>query len=160
RFRTGTIDADLSFSGRLDRLVIAGPIKLSDARLAGFDLGSSMHGIGPLATAPSGSETVIQTLSATVRVAADGTRADALTLIVPTIGDMKGDGTVAPNGALHFRMLAKLAHAGGDVARVASFGRPENGIAFRIEGPLAKPPFVPEVGRGGDTRRTQPSAAA
>src|SRR5205823_10835800 len=98
--------------------------------------------------------------SASVRVAADLTRIDALTVIVPTIGDMKGDGTVAPNGALHFRMLAKLAHAGGDLARVASFGRPENGIAFRVEGTLAKPVFLPDVGRAVETLVTDPKAAS
>src|SRR5206468_11654739 len=161
--RSGTMDVNLTIAGRIDRLVISGPVNMSDARLAGFDLGSSMRGIGPLAGVSSTSDTVIQTLAATMAVSPDGIRADMLTLIVPAIGNLTGDGTIAPSGALSFNMLAKLANAGGvtgGVARMASFGHPENGVPFKIVGTTAKPLFVPDVGRAVTGLATNPKAAS
>jgi AsmA protein len=153
--RDGTLDVDLTISGPIDRLVIAGPITLSHATLAGFDLGGklgalpSIGTLGGLSKAESG-QTLIETLSAALRIAPDGIRADNLDLVVPSIGTLTGGGTVAPKGALDFKMLAKLAAtrgAGAEVSRLASLGQPANGVPFRVEGTMAAPVFVPDVGR-------------
>jgi len=45
-------------------------------------------------------------------------------------------------------MLAKVTAHGvvvGDVARLASLGRPEDGVPFRIQGTTERPLFVPDV---------------
>src|SRR5206468_682492 len=150
RFRSGVLDADLTAKGPLDRLVIAGPLAMSDATLSGFDIGTRMQTVASLAGYHGSGETTIQTLRATVRVAPEGIVADGLICVVPSIGRLEGGGTVAPNGALDFKMLATLAHASGmigHVTQIASFGRSDDGVPFRITGTTASPVFVPDVGR-------------
>jgi AsmA protein len=144
----GTLDADLAISGPLDHLVTTGPINLSNAKVKGFDLGSRMGSIASLAGLPKNSDTLIQTLSSGIRIAPDGTQAESLNLVVAAIGSLTGNGTIAPNGGLDFKMLAKLSNSSTvarGVSRYASLGQSENGIPFRIGGTTANPVFAPDV---------------
>ena len=153
--KQGTLDVDLTISGPIDRLVIAGPINLANVTVAGFDLGGKLSALPSFSGAPKSpgspgdNATLIQTLAATLRVAPDGIRADNLNLVAPAFGTLTGSGTIAPKGNLDFKMLAKLTGSGAvsQVSRVASLGRPANGIPFRIHGTMANPIFVPDVGR-------------
>jgi AsmA protein len=149
--KQGTLDTDLSISGPVDRLTIVGPVTLSNATMAGFDLGAKLAPIASLAGLPKSGQTVIQTLSLAVRMAAQGTQVDNLNLIVPAIGTLTGAGTVAPKGAMDFTMLAKLQGGSGPIAgqmsRIASFTQTANGIPFRIQGTTANPVFVPDARR-------------
>ena len=88
---------------------------------------------------------MIQTLAATLRVGPDGIRADNLNLVAPAFGTLAGSGTIATEGNLDFKMLAKLtgAAAASQVSQIAS----TNGIPFRIQGTTASPVFVPDVSR-------------
>jgi AsmA protein len=144
----GTADIDLAINGPLDRLVTTGPMNLSNTKVKGFNLSSRMGSVASLAGLPSSSDTLIQTFSSTLSIAPDGTRAETMNLVVPAIGSLTGSGTIAPNGALDFTMLAKLTNsstAARGVSRYASLGNPENGIPFRIGGTTANPVFVPDV---------------
>lgn len=148
----GTLDINLTISGPVDRLVIAGPINLANATVAGFDLAGKMSALPSFASgpkSPGNNATLIQTLAATLRVAPDGIRADSLSLVVPAFGTLAGSGTIAPKGDLDFTMLAKLTGsvAVSQAARIASLGQPANGIPFHIRGTTANPIFVPDVGR-------------
>jgi len=146
--KQGTMDTTLGIDGRIDRLVISGPIALANATLAGFDLGAKLGAMASLAGLPKSGETSIQSMNAKVRVAPDGTQVDDLSLVAPAIGSLTGAGTVAPKGALAFKMLAKLSSANavtGSVARVASLGQPANGIPFHIGGTTSNPTFSPDV---------------
>ena len=150
--KQGTLDINLSISGPVDELVIAGPINLANLAVAGFDLGGKLSALPSFSGAPKSpgdNATVIQTLAATLRVAPDGIRADNLNLVAPAFGTLTGSGTIAPKGNLDFKMLAKLTGSGtvSQVSRVASLGQPANGVPFRIEGTTANPIFVPDVGR-------------
>jgi len=163
RFRSGTLDADLTARGRLDHLAIAGPLALSDATLTGFDLGERMRAIASLAGYRGGAETTIQTLSVMLRIAPEGIIADGLTCIVPALGHLNGSGTVAPDGALNFRMLASLNRTGGmmgQVTKMTSFGRPDAGIPFRITGTTTAPVFVPDAGRVASAAVKDPGTMA
>lgn len=145
----GTLDLDLDVNGPVDHLVTTGPIKMADAQIKGFDLGSKLGAIGAFAGLPSVGNTKIQTLGSTVRVAPDGIRVDALDLIVPTIGRLSGSGTVAPQGALDFKMVAQLAATtgvAGSVSRMTSLGHPEQGTPFLVRGTTSNPTFAPDVG--------------
>ena len=42
QLKGGTLSADLAISGPLDHLVIAGPVRMSNTKLAGFDMGSKL----------------------------------------------------------------------------------------------------------------------
>jgi AsmA protein len=160
----GTLDVNLSISGPVDRLLISGPITLANATVAGFDLGGKLGALSSLSGAPKASagagNTVIQTLAATLRVAPEGIRIDALNLVAPAIGALTGSGTIAPNGNLDFRMLAKLMGAAASgLSRVTSVGQPANGIPFRVQGTSANPVFVPDVGRAVSDLAKDPETA-
>lgn len=145
----GTVDADLLVSGPVDHLVTTGPVHLSNAKLKGFDLAGKMGAVASFAGLPKGSDTLIQTLSSTLRVAPDGVRTESLSLIVAAVGTLTGSGTIAPGGAMDYRMIAKLNNAsaiGNTVSQYASLGHPENGVPFRIAGTTANPVFMPDVG--------------
>ena len=42
QLKGGTLSTDLSIVGPIDKLVITGPVRLADTKLAGFDLGSKL----------------------------------------------------------------------------------------------------------------------
>lgn len=144
QLKGGTLSADLSIVGPVDKLVITGPVKLSNTKLAGFDLGSKLGALSAFAgKSVSNPDTSIENFSTNARVAPEGTRADNIDLNVPAIGVITGAGTVNPQGALAFKMLANL-HGGmvGGLAQVAGGGK---GIPFSIAGTTSKPEFVPDL---------------
>src|SRR5262249_39602504 len=149
--KEGALDSQLDISGAVDQLTIAGPIKLSNGLLAGFDLGGKLGSLASFAGLKSGKDTVIETLGASLRMTPDGTAVDMLNLNVPTIGILTRDGTISPKGAMNFAMLARLSSgalstATGTGARAGSFGQP-SGVPFRIEGTTSNPSFSPDMGR-------------
>jgi AsmA protein len=148
----GTADADLAIEGAVDRLVTTGDLRVSNARLTGFDLASKMSVLSALTGLKGGSDTVIQTLSSNLRISPEGIRADNLKLIVPAIGTMTGRGTIGANNALDFHMVATLANPGqGSMLGQMAAGIPILGqsatrtIPFMIQGTTSAPVFVPDV---------------
>jgi AsmA protein len=147
--KEGTMNADLTIDGPVNKLVTTGPVKLSNGKLAGFDLGAKMGALSSFAGIPKGSDTVIETFSSTVRVAPEGIRADSLDLVVPAIGSMTGNGTVGADQALNFLMVANLSASNSPMGKIAGFaggGQKGGGIPFKIQGTTSKPEFVPQVG--------------
>ena len=150
--KQGTMDVNLTVNGPVDRLVIAGPVHVSDVRVGGFDLGGklgALPSLGGLAGAPKSGDTLLQTLAATLRIASGGIQASSLNVVVPAIGSLTGSGTISAKGEMDFAMRAKLTGSGvvGEVARVVSRNQPADGIPFHISGTTANPVFVPDVGR-------------
>jgi len=140
--------ADLSISGPLDRLVIAGPVRMSNTKLAGFDMGSKLGALSAFSgQAPSSRDTTIQNASLNARIAPEMTRADAINVTIPSLGVVTGAGTISPAGALDFRMMADLQSERAD-ARAQRTGRggDRGGVAFMIQGTTSSPKFVPDVG--------------
>ncbi len=91
RLQGGTLSANLDVVGPVDKLVITGPIRLSNSKLAGFDLGSKLSAISALSGKNTGgTDTTIQNLSATVHVAPDGTQANNINLTMPALGVVTG----------------------------------------------------------------------
>jgi len=144
QLKGGTLSADLGITGPIDKLVITGPVKLSNTKLAGFDLGQKLGALSTFAgKSVSNPDTTIENFSTNARVAPEGTRADNLNLTVPAIGVITGSGTVSPAGALDFKMIADLKGGmAGGLTQVASGGK---GIAFSITGTTSKPEFMPDV---------------
>jgi len=146
--KQGSLNANLAINGPVDKLVITGPVNLSNAKLTGFDLGSKMGSLSALAGVnKTMGDTEIQTLSSDVRVAPEGIRSDNLNVVVPSIGSMTGNGTISNDKKLDFKMIAHLggqsASAGqSTVAKAAGGG----GIPFRVEGTASNPQIVPDVG--------------
>ncbi|HXY52928.1 MAG TPA: AsmA family protein [Terriglobales bacterium] len=146
QLKGGTLSAELGITGPLDKLVITGPVRLANTKLAGFDLGSKLGALSAFTgKAASNPDTSIQNASLNARVSPEGTKADNINLTVPAIGVITGAGTVSPGGELAFRMLADL-HGGvaGGLTQVAGMGS-SKGIPFSISGTTSNPHFVPDV---------------
>lgn len=142
----GTLSTALAITGPVDKLVITGPLKLSDTKLAGFNLASKMSAISALSgSQQGGSDTSIQNLSTDARVAPEGIRTDNVNLTVPALGVVTGSGTISPGGALNYKMSATL--SGGAVTgltQMAGMGK-GGSIPFFIQGTTSDPKFVPDV---------------
>jgi AsmA protein len=146
QLKGGTLSAELAISGPLDKLVITGPVRLANTKLAGFDLGSKLGALSAFSgKAVSNPDTTIQNASLNAQVSPEGTKADNINLTVPAIGVITGAGTVSPAGELAFRMLADL-HGGvaGGLTQMAGMGS-SKGIPFSISGTTSNPHFVPDI---------------
>ena len=127
QLKGGTLAMDFSIVGPVDKLITTGNLKLQNSALAGFSLGSKMSAISALGGKGAGEkDTTIQNFSTDVRVAPEGTRADNINLVVPSLATVTGAGTVSPSNALAFKMKA-------------------DAIPFLIEGTTSDPKFVPDV---------------
>jgi len=148
QLKGGTLSAELAIAGPLDKLVISGPVRLANSKLANFDLGSKLGALAAFAgKSVSSPDTAIQNASLDAHVAPEGTKADNINLSVPAMGVITGAGTVSPAGALSFKMLADL-HGGvvGGLSKVAGASSGKAGIPFAIEGTTSNPKFIPDVG--------------
>ena len=156
---SGTLDANLAISGPVSRLLITGPVNLSNGKLAGFSLKSKLGALSSftgLGGGGGGNETVIQTLSMNFRMDTEGTHGQNLSLVVPTIGTITGDANISPSGELNCKMVANLAGAAGQAGQVvtglgglgglAGGGSKGGGIPFMIKGTTSNPIFVPDIG--------------
>jgi AsmA protein len=158
----GTLSTTLAISGPTDKLVITGPIKLSDTKLAGFNLASKMSAISALTGTKSDPDTSIQNLSTDARVAPEGIRTSNLNLTVPALGMITGDGTVSSAGVLNYKMNANLTGGlAGGLTQLSGIGS-KTGVPFMIQGTTADPKFVPDVKGmlGGQLKSAAPGGAA
>ena len=174
---SGSLNLSLTITGPVDKLVIAGPVDLSNGKLAGFNLKSKL---GALSSFPGlggaggggGSDTEIQKLSANLHVDPSGTQANDLIVVVPSIGTVTGTANVSASGKLDCKMSAKLAGGIGTVtSALTSFSSSKNseGIPFTITGTASNPIFLPDVkgmagnmakGLGGNATGTAGTAAS
>ena len=174
---SGSLNLNLTITGPVNKLVIAGPVDLANGRLSGFNLKSKL---GALSSFPGlggaggggGSDTEIQKLSANLHVDPSGTQATDLDIIVPSIGTVTGTANVSASNQLNCKMSAKLAGGMGTVtSALTSFSSSKNsdGIPFTITGTTSNPVFLPDVkgmagnmakGLGGNATGTAGTAAS
>src|SRR5215469_3282241 len=146
----GAINMDLAAEGPLDKLVITGPINISGTHLSGYNLTSKLGALAAFTGNKSGSmDTLIQTFSSAMRVAPAGIRADNIVLDVPSLGNLTGNGVIASNNALDFKMLLKLSGGAsnllGSLTGIAASTQ-SKGLPFLIEGTTSNPVFRPALG--------------
>jgi len=145
KLQGGGVSLDLAISGPSDKLVISGPIRMAGTKLAGFDLASKLSAIPGLSGRQTGDLT-IQNLSATARIAPEGTQANAIDVNIPALGVIKGAGSISPAGALDFHMTATLSGApAGVVTKKVGTDIAGEGVPFAIQGTTSDPKFVPDV---------------
>jgi AsmA protein len=144
----GTLSAALAISGPLDKLVIAGPVRMANTKIAGFDMGSKLGALSAFSgRAPSNPDTTIQNASLNAHIAPEMTRADAINVTIPSLGVVTGAGTISPAGALDFRMTADLQTDRAEAhAQRTGRGGDRGGVSFMIQGTTSDPKFVPDVG--------------
>jgi AsmA protein len=142
----GTLSANLTISGPLEQLVTAGPVRISNTKLAGFNFASKLSEVSKLTGAPQGQDTLIQNFSADVHMAPSGTTTNNINLNVPSFGVITGNGSVSPSDALNYKMSANL--SGGTVTgltQLAGLGNKGATLPFMIEGTSSNPKFVPDI---------------
>jgi AsmA protein len=143
--KSGSLNLNLALNGPVDKLVITGPVNLSDGKIGGFNVKSklaSFPGLGGLGGG-NGSDTEIQTLSTTLHVDPAETQLSNLDVVVPSMATVTGNGTVSASGQLNFKMSAKLAGAMGSVMTLGN--KNSNGVPFTITGTTSAPVFLPDV---------------
>jgi AsmA protein len=156
----GVINMDLAAQGPLDRMVINGPLSVTGTHLSGYNLASKLGALAAFTGGKAGStDTLIQTFSSGLRVAPEGIRADNIVLDVPSIGGLTGNGVIASDNSLDFKMLLKLSGAAnsllGSLAGVSTPAQ-SNGIPFLVQGTTSNPVFRPALGESmkGDLQNT------
>ena len=145
----GNINMDLNATGPLDRLVIDGPLKIEGTHLSGYNLGSKLGAIAAFTGNKSSTDTLIQTFSSALRVAPEGIKADNIVLDVPSLGIVTGNGVIAGDNSLDFKMLVKLSGAANNLLGSltgASASAQSKGLPFLITGKTSNPVFRPDVG--------------
>lgn len=145
----GDIDMDLTAQGPLDRLVINGPLNITGTHLSGYNLGSKLGAIAAFTGNKGSTDTLIQTFSSALRVAPEGIKADNIVLDVPSLGTLTGNGVIAGDNSLDFKMLLKL--SGGASNMLGSLtglsaSAQNNGLPFLIQGKTSNPVFRPALG--------------
>jgi AsmA protein len=146
RLNGGTLSANLTITGPASSPVIAGPIRLSNSKLVGFDLGSKLSSVSKLGGAKTGADTSIQNLSTDARISPDGVRTDKVNLTIPALGTLTGNGTISPGGALNYRMTANLNGAVATaVTSMVGLGSQGESVPFFINGSTSNPSFSADV---------------
>jgi AsmA protein len=145
----GVINMDLNAEGPLDRLVITGPLSITGTHLSGYNLASKLGALAAFTGNKAGStDTLIQTLSSALRVAPEGIRADNIVLDVPSIGNLTGNGVIAGDNSLDFKMLLRLSGAAnsmlGSLTGISASGQ-SKGLPFLIQGTTSNPVFRPAL---------------
>jgi AsmA protein len=145
----GDINMDLNATGPLDRLVIDGPLKIENTHLSGYNLGSKLGAIAAFTGSKTSTDTLIQTFSSALRVAPEGIKADNIVLDVPSLGTLTGNGVIAGDNSLDFKMVVKLSGAAnnllGSLTGVSASAQ-SKGLPFTITGKTSNPVFRPDVG--------------
>jgi AsmA protein len=146
----GTINMDLTAAGPLDRLIITGPLNISGTHLNGYNLSSKLGALAAFTGNKSGSmDTLIQTFSSALRVAPEGIRADNIVLDVPSMGMLTGNGVIASDNSLDFKMLLKLSGNAtsvlGNLTGISASAQGQ-GLPFLIQGKTSNPVFRPALG--------------
>ena len=147
RIHGGTVNANLSIDGPLNRVVTSGNAQIANAHLAGFDLGSKMSSLPAMGTAKGSTDLSISKLGTNLRIGPDGTHIIGFNGEFAGIGSITGDGDVSTTNRLQFKMVA---HVGGDGA--VRFGlnhvglkNVPNEIPFQVIGTTSVPVIIPDV---------------
>jgi AsmA protein len=147
----GVANVDMTAEGPFDRLVITGPLTISNTHLTGYNLAGKLGALAALTGLKPSDDTLIQTASSGVRVAPEGIRADNILIDVPSIGSLTGNGTINSSNIMAFPMVMKLSGSAGNmlggVGSLMSGGKGD-GIPFVIQGKTSNPEFRPSFGGG------------
>jgi len=151
----GRLSLDLSISGQVKSLIVAGTIALDKTRLVGFDLGSKVHGVAALGGMRTGDTTDIEKLRATVRITNSEVAVEKVEAVIPALGEVIGSGIVGAADELDFNLLAKVAAkgigkvGGGLLTKLNGSGGASgkvSGVPLRVTGTPEEPNITADVG--------------
>jgi len=149
----GTLSMDLSITGQVKSLIVAGTIALDNTRLVGFDLGSKIHGVAALGGLKTGDTTDIEKLRVTVRITNAEVAIEKIEAVIPALGDVIGSGTVGAADEMDFDLLARVAakgigKVGADLLTKLNGGASGkvSGVPLRVTGTPKEPNITADVG--------------
>ena len=142
--QSGTLTTNLAVNGPTNKLIITGNINLQNAKLAGFDLGSKLGALSAFSGVAKSADTSIQKLTTDLRVAPEGIQTTNLDLVMPSIGEITGNGTVGADKSLNYKMRASLNGPGNLIGGLAG-GAGKTAIPFAIQGTTSDPKFIPDA---------------
>ncbi|MBN1569970.1 MAG: AsmA family protein [Acidobacteria bacterium] len=142
----GLMNADLAAEGPVEKLAISGKAEVSKTRLVGFDLSGKMAALATLAGIQSNQQTEIEKFESSMNLTPTGIQVSNLLLIMPALGELSGNGNIAPDQTLDFVMLAKLKPADG-AGSILSRMTKGSGIPlpFFVRGTASDPAFLPDT---------------
>lgn len=135
----GTASVEITAQGPVNALITEASIRADGARLGNFDLSAKMKTLAELAGLPARPSTDIELLAARVRNTREGTTVNGLKAVIPEIGELTGQGTISPQHALDFRMVARL-QTSGAVRELLG-----QSVPFLIQGTSADPVFKADL---------------
>lgn len=146
RMEGGTVTANLAIDGPLDRLVTSGPIAINNTKMVGLKIPSAASAIAGINT---GSGVMVQSFTSGLRISPQTVDLNGMSAVIPTLGSVAGNGTIGPNNALNFKMLAHLTNPNSvlsGVSQLLSFGQKRGDLPFEITGTTDHPMLVPNIG--------------
>jgi AsmA protein len=163
KLSAGTLSTDLHITGPTNKLVTDGTIGLFNGKLAGFNLGQKMAGVGSLAGIKTGNDLEIQKFTSNVHMAPTGLQANNLDLVVPSLGTVVGNGTLDSKNNMDFKLVATVTAqlggaAGSAVGQLGGIAGQALGggaanckggglkVPLQVKGTTSNPQFVPDVG--------------
>jgi len=158
--QAGTLNANLILTGPTNKLTTSGNVGLFGAKVAGFDLGSKMSAIASLAGVQTGKDLQIEKLTTNLHMLPDGLKADHVVAVLPSLGNLAGDGTIDSKNNLNFKMAATLTNAlgvaGSPISSTAGMIGKLTGanagckggttVPFLVQGTSSDPKFIPDIG--------------
>lgn len=152
----GTANVNMTAEGPLDRLVITGPVNISQTHLTGYNLAGKLSGLASFTGVKPSNDTLIQTVSSALQITPDGTKANNIVLDVPSIGQLTGNGTIDSKNQLNFAMVLKLSTGAGSalgtLVNIGGTSGHTGGIPFTIEGTSSNPVFRPNLNFKNDLK--------
>ncbi len=141
----GTVTANVSVDGRVDRPLTTGSAEIDNARLEGFDLGSKLASIPGLSGLESGADVGIVTLSSQFRISPQVTHISNLKSELSGIGSLTGGGDIDAANRLQFKMVAHLSSPTASVLKHIGLGTLPKEVPFKVEGTTSLPIFLPDL---------------
>ena len=142
----GTVDADLTLTGPVNRLVTTGKVQVANTSLLGFDLGSKLASLPLMSGMPSVKNVGIVSLSTSFRESPQGTQISNFNSQIAGIGGLTGNGDIDATNHLKFHMQARIDKDGVMRSVVERVGlKVPDEIPFQVAGTTSLPIFVPDV---------------
>jgi AsmA protein len=141
----GVMNADFLAEGLIKNLVTTGTVDITNTRLTGFDLSGKMAAVAALTGMGSNLDTEIEKFSSGLQLTPERIQVSNLMLIVPSLGKLGGNGSIAEDQSLDFTMKAALKPSGTIGAGLGQLlkGKTIN-VPFFVRGTASNPKFVPD----------------
>ncbi len=141
---SGTLTGSTKLRGRFQPASGNAAIDIANARLAGYSFTKNLAAVAKLVGIPTGADTEIQKLAATLNIDNGNISSNDLQLVLPGM-TVTGSGSMSEAGNLNLKMLAKLTgqSSGTGILQKALMGKSE--VPFFIQGTTERPIIIPDA---------------